>query len=234
MAGLSLITSHTKAYAEQNCGSKGGGVTVIQHSGEPIVCVGGGKRILNSSGSGRDIEIDMDKGPGEAAAVTVKDGADITIVKRLKVIKGRSGLPVIKVLSGGALTLVEEVNVTGATEMQKAIVVEGGNSSVMLNGKLTGFEGGEVKVSNEGTVVFEKGVKGIEGMKVGINNGGGTVRFDGSVTFNNDEAGIKITGDRAGKATVMGMGGTGEMVTMTVNGSGGDGVGIQMDGTGGT
>ncbi|WP_146023856.1 hypothetical protein, partial [Bartonella bovis] len=51
-----------------------------------------------------------------------------------------------------------------------------------------------------------------------------------NMTFNNGtEAGIKITGSK-GNASVIGMG-----KTMTVTkGSGGDGVGIQMDGTGGT
>ncbi|WP_204379513.1 hypothetical protein, partial [Bartonella bovis] len=72
-----------------------------------------------------------------------------------------------------------------------------------------------------------------EEVKVKINDGG-MVRLLGDVTFNNGtEAGIQIKGSK-GNASVMGMGGTGEMVTMTVNGSGGDGVGIQMDGTGGT
>ncbi|WP_146023874.1 hypothetical protein, partial [Bartonella bovis] len=97
MAGLSLITSHTsKAYAQKNCGS-GGTVGVVNN--EPIVCDGGVTRMLNNS-SGSGIEINMDGGSGEAAAVTVKDGADITIIKKITVIKGSgSGLPVINVLN---------------------------------------------------------------------------------------------------------------------------------------
>uniref|UniRef100_UPI00195A5D24 hypothetical protein n=1 Tax=Bartonella bovis TaxID=155194 RepID=UPI00195A5D24 len=79
-----------------------------------------------------------------------------------------------------------------------------------------------VKVSNEGTVVLGEGVKGIEGMKVGI-DGGGTVRLLGDVTFNNDaEAGIQIKGSK-GNASVIGVG-----RTMTVT----KGSGIEMQGTG--
>ncbi|WP_146023840.1 hypothetical protein, partial [Bartonella bovis] len=239
MAGLSLITSHTsKAYAKQNCGNRGGVgvVKTIQHNDQPIVCSSGETRILSSTRDGNEIEINMDRGPVKAAgaAVTVTgQGTNITILKKITVINGSgSGLPVIKVLSGGKLTLDQEVNVTGVTEMQKVIVVDGGNSSVMLNGKLTGFEG--VQVKNGGMVVLGEGVKTITGTGSGsgvVIDGGGTVRFDESVTFNNvTEAGIKIKGSGMGKATVMG-----NLKTMTVTkGSRGDGVGIQMDGTGGT
>ncbi|WP_210162036.1 hypothetical protein, partial [Bartonella bovis] len=55
---------------------------------------------------------------------------------------------VIKVLNKGQLTLDEDVDVEGATGMQKAIVVDGSESSVTLKGKLTGFEGMKVKMSN--------------------------------------------------------------------------------------
>ncbi|WP_158244994.1 hypothetical protein, partial [Bartonella bovis] len=231
VAGLALTSHTSKAYAQdQNCGR---GVGVVSGN-EPIVCGSGGKRTLNSSGG--DINIDMDGGKGsEEAAVTVKGpGTNITIIKSLKVIKGRSGsqnLPVIKVLNKGQLTLDQEVDVKGVKGMQKVISVDGQGSSVTLNGKLTGFEGGEVKVSNEGMVVLGKGVEGIEGMKVGI-DGGGTVRLMKDVAFDNDaEAGIQIKGSGAGKASVIGVGSS---TTMTVNGTGADGVGIQMDGTGGT
>ncbi|ENN92719.1 hypothetical protein BBbe_01860 [Bartonella bovis 91-4] len=91
MAGLALITSHTKAYAQaHNCGSSRG-VTTISGDNKPIVCDGGVTRILNSS-SGRDIEINMDTGPGKSAgaAVTVTgSGTNITIGKTLKVTGGR-------------------------------------------------------------------------------------------------------------------------------------------------
>ncbi|WP_152023202.1 hypothetical protein [Bartonella bovis] len=224
MAGLSLITSHTsKAYANQNCGS-GSGAKVVSGDNKPIVCDSRGTRTLNSSGGG-EIKINMDKDPGKSAAVTVRGPrTEITIIKKLKVTGSKGGgLPVINVLSGGKLTLVEEVDVMGAG-IQKEIVVEGSESSVTLKGKLTGFEG--VQVNNGGMVVLGEKVTGIEGMKVKINDGGGMVRFDENVTFNNGEAGIQITGDGAGKATVMGVG-----RTMTV--TKGSGVnGIQMDGAG--
>ncbi|ENN90499.1 hypothetical protein BBbe_10530 [Bartonella bovis 91-4] len=104
-------------------------------------------------------------------------------------------------------------------KIKKEIVVDGSGSSVTLNGVLKGFERGEVKVSNEGMVVFEKGVEGIEGMKVKINDGGGTVRLMKDVAFNSvGGAGIKIEGNK-GTASVMGMG-SGKTVTMTVNGTG--------------
>ncbi|WP_152023186.1 hypothetical protein [Bartonella bovis] len=227
MAGLALTSHTSKAYANQNCGSGSGAKTISDNVG-PIVCDSGVTRTLNSSRGG-DINIDMDEdmGSGEAAgaAVTVTGpGTNITIGKTLKVTGGLKGKPVIKVERGGALTLVEEVNVKGAgATIKKAIVVEGQGSSVTLNGKLTGFEGGEVKVSKGGTVVLGEGVEGIEGMKVKINDGG-MVNMMGDVAFNNGEAGIKITGSR-GNASVMGMG-----KTMTVTKGGG----IQMDGDGGT
>ncbi|WP_152023204.1 hypothetical protein [Bartonella bovis] len=225
MAGLSLITSHTsKAYADQNCGS---GSVVGTVNNEPIVCDGGVTRILNSRSGGKDININMDKHSGKAA-VTVKDGANITILKKLKVTGSKGGgLPVIKVERGGALTLNEDVDVEGATGMQKAIVVDESGSSVTLNGVLKGFE--RVQVKNGGMVVLGEKVTGIEKVKVKINDGG-TVTLNGNVTFNNDEAGIKIEGS-GGTANVIGVG-----RTMTVNGSGSgsDGVGIQMDGAGGT
>ncbi|WP_152023196.1 hypothetical protein [Bartonella bovis] len=221
MAGLSLITSHTsKAYADQNCGSSGGVGTVktIQHNDQPIVCDSRETRILSSTRGGKDININMDKHSGKAA-VTVKDGANITILKKLKVTGGLKGggLPVIKVLNKGQLTLVEEVDVEGVTGgMQKVIAVEGQGSSVTLKGVLKGFE--RVKINDGGAVTLLK--DGVEIKKVEVNNGG-TVRFDESVAFNNGEAGIKIEG--TGKASVMGMG-----KTMTVTKGGG----IQMDGTG--
>ncbi|ENN90766.1 hypothetical protein BBbe_10410 [Bartonella bovis 91-4] len=211
MAGLALTSHTSKAYAQaHNCGSSGVVGTV---NNEPIVCDGGVTRILNSRSG--DIEINMDTGPGKSAgaAVTVRgSGTNITIGKTLKV-TGSKGKPVIKVERGGALTLVKDVDVKGVT-IKKEIVVDGSESSVTLKGVLKGFDGGEVKVSNEGMIVFEKGVKGIEGMKVKINDGGGMVRFDESVAFNNGEAGIKITGSK-GNASVIGMG-----KTMTVNGTG--------------
>ncbi|WP_158244989.1 hypothetical protein, partial [Bartonella bovis] len=225
MAGLALTSHTSKAYAQKNCGSGGGSVGVVR-DGEPIVCdKSSGTKTLNSS-SGGDININMDMGGGsKEAAVTVKgQGTNITIIKSLKVTgSGGSGLPVIKVLSGGKLTLDEDVSVdvAGAT-IKKEIVVEGQGSSVTLKGVLKGFERMEVK--GGGAIVLGEKVTGIEEVKVGINNGG-VVRFDKSVTFNNDEAGIKIEG--SGGASVIGVG-----RTMTVTKGSGDG--IEMQGTGGT
>ncbi|WP_192812775.1 hypothetical protein [Bartonella bovis] len=228
MAGLSLITSHTsKAYAQaHNCGS-GGGVGTVKNDNKPIVCdSSSGTKTLNSSGGG-EIKINMDKDPGKSAVTVTGSGTNITIIKKITVTgsggKGSDQKPVIKVLNKGQLTLDEDVDVKGVTGgMQKVIAVEGQGSSVTLKGKLTGFE--RVQVKNGGMVVFEKGVKGIEGMKVKINDGG-MVNMMGDVAFNSvGGAGIQITGDGAGKATVMGVG-----RTMTVNGSGS---GIQMEGSG--
>ncbi|WP_146023870.1 hypothetical protein, partial [Bartonella bovis] len=148
MAGLALTSHTSKAYAQaQNCGRGGGSVGVVSGN-EPIVCDrSSGTKTLNSS-SGGEIEINMNTGSGEAA-VTVKNGANITIVaKKLKVTGSKgSGLPVIKVLSGGKLTLNQEVDVKGVTGMiKKEIVVDGSESSVTLKGVLKGFDGGEVKV----------------------------------------------------------------------------------------
>ncbi|WP_204379479.1 hypothetical protein, partial [Bartonella bovis] len=79
--------------------------------------------------------------------------------------------PVINVLNKGQLTLNEEVNVSEATGMiKKEIVVEGQGSSVTLNGVLTGFDGGEVKVSNEGTVVLGEKVTGMQKVEVKMSN----------------------------------------------------------------
>ncbi|WP_146023844.1 hypothetical protein, partial [Bartonella bovis] len=218
MAGLAL-TSHTKAYAQTpNCGGGSSGVGVVRD--EPIVCDSRVTRTLNSSG-GKGISINMDRRSGEAA-VTVKNGADITIGKKITVTGGSGSLPVIKVYGGGKLMLDQEVDVTKAT-IKKEIVVEGAGSSVTLKGVLKGFE--RMEISNGGMVVLGEKVTGIEGMKVKINDGGGTVRLMKDVTFNNGtEAGIKIEGNRAGKASVIGVG-----KTVIVKGSG-----IEVDGNGGT
>ncbi|WP_152023199.1 hypothetical protein [Bartonella bovis] len=230
MAGLALTSHTSKAYANQNCGSSGGGgAKTINDNVGPIVCDGDVTRTLSST-SGGDIKINMDTGPGKSAgaAVTVRgSGTNITIMKKITVKgSGGSGLPVIKVYGGGKLTLNEDVDVGGAT-IKKEIVVDGENSSVTLNGVLTGFEG--VQVNNGGMVVLGEKVTGIEEVKVKINDGG-MVNMMGDVAFNSvGGAGIQITGDGAGKATVMGVG-SGKTVTMTVNGTGADG--IQMDGAG--
>ncbi|WP_210162044.1 hypothetical protein, partial [Bartonella bovis] len=100
LAGLSLITSHTKAYAkQQNCG-------IVSDPNRPIVCDGRSKGVLTTSSDGSEIEIDMSKHSGEA--VKIMSGADITIMKKLtvKVTKwSGKNLPVIKVDGGRKLKL---------------------------------------------------------------------------------------------------------------------------------
>ncbi|WP_192812508.1 hypothetical protein, partial [Bartonella bovis] len=88
LAGLSLITSHTKAYAQsQNC-------TIVDSNrngvvDKPIVC-SGRKGVLNTSSSGRgnkiEMEIKMDMHPDAEAAVTVTgSGTNIIATKKLMV-----------------------------------------------------------------------------------------------------------------------------------------------------
>ncbi|WP_146023859.1 hypothetical protein, partial [Bartonella bovis] len=213
MAGLAL-TSHTKAYADQNCGS-GSSVATVNNVVGPIVCDGGGTKTLNSSG-GSEIKIDMDRHSREEAAVTVTGpGTNITIIAKKLTVTGSkgSGLPVIKVEKGGKLTYVSEA--TGM--IKKEIVVDGSESSVTLKGVLKGFDG--VKINDGGVVVLGEKVTGIEEVKVGINNGG-MVTLMKDVAFNNGtEAGIKIEG--SGKASVIGVG-----RTMTVKGTRG---GIEVE-----
>ncbi|WP_146023823.1 beta strand repeat-containing protein, partial [Bartonella bovis] len=234
MAGLSLITSHTKAYAESNCGKGGSGVSTIRHNDQPIVCDGGVTRILSSTSDGREIEIDMNQGPGEAAVTVTGKGTNITILKKITVTKGKSGsqnLPVIKVLSKGQLTLMGDVDVSRAGMIKKEIEVNGAGSSFTMHGELKGFEG--IQVKDGGAIVLGDGVKTITGKGSGsggieMQGSGGTVTLLGDVAFDSVGAGIKIMGN--GKANVMVKG-----KTMTVKGNGGDGVnGIQMEGTGGT
>ncbi len=101
----------------------------------------------NSSGNGIEINMDTGRNPKEAAVTVKGSGTNITIIaKKLTVINGsgKSGsLPVIKVLNKGQLTLDQEVDVEGVTEMQKVISVDGQGFSVTLKGKLKGFEGGK-------------------------------------------------------------------------------------------
>ncbi|WP_152023250.1 hypothetical protein [Bartonella bovis] len=146
LAGLSLITSHTKAYAQQtkNCtiaNSKGDVVN------EPIVCSGGVTGMLNTSrGRGREIkmEIDMSGHSGEETAVTVTgSGTNIIATKKLMVtgmVKGSGQKPVIKVDNKGKLMLLGEVDVdvtgAGVTGMKKVIEVNSGGT-LMMDGEST-------------------------------------------------------------------------------------------------
>ncbi|WP_152023276.1 hypothetical protein [Bartonella bovis] len=136
LAGLSLITSHTKVYAKQKC-------PMVESTGdvvnEPIVCDGGKGTLTTTKGSGGEIkmEIDMSKHSGEEAAVTIKNGADIIATKKLMVTKWSGKGPVIKVEgSGGKLMLLGgvEVDVTGVG-MKKVIEVNKGGELMLLGGR---------------------------------------------------------------------------------------------------
>ncbi|ENN91106.1 hypothetical protein m02_10440 [Bartonella bovis m02] len=216
LAGLSLITSHTKVYAkQQNCGtvsSDGSGVV-----NKPIVCDrSSGTMVLNtSSGRGNEIEINMSKHSNAETAVTITgSGTNIIATKKLKVtgmVKGGSGKgPVIKVLSGGKLMLHGgvEVEVTGAG-MKKVIEVNSGGT-LMMDGEST------IKVKGDGT--------GLVGVQMGSME---KLMMMRNVIFENVSEGINIKGGGSGGSVmVMGLGKT----TMTVKNSGS--VGIKVEDTG--
>ncbi|WP_152023263.1 hypothetical protein [Bartonella bovis] len=129
LAGLSLITSHTKVYAkQQKC------PMVDNSSGVgPIVCDKGETGMLTTTSSGGskiEMDIDMGKHPDAEAAVTIKNRADIIATKKLKVkvTKWSGQKPVIKVDGGGKLTLKGEVEVTGVVGTGKVIEVNKGGS----------------------------------------------------------------------------------------------------------
>ncbi|ENN92912.1 hypothetical protein m02_10120 [Bartonella bovis m02] len=235
LAGLSLITSHTKAYAQsQNCtiaNSKGDGVV-----DKPIVCDKGATGMLNTSGGGSEIEIDMSKHP-DKEAVKIMSGANIMIMKKLKVtgmVKG-SG-PVIKVERGGKLMLLGEVDVEGVTGMKKVIMVEGG-MVVLGDGvkKVVGKGVEKVIEVNGGGTLMMMGEVEVEGVTEGINiNGSKGVEFIGTgkgtlmlnmVEISGFETGVEAT---AGTLKMMG-------TTITVKrgvGSGNYGVGVGVSGSG--
>ncbi|WP_152023251.1 hypothetical protein [Bartonella bovis] len=176
LAGLSLITSHTKVYAQQNClmaSSNRNGVV-----NGPIVCSGGSKGVLTTTSSnGNEIKIDMSGHSGKEA-VKIMSGADITIMKKLTVTKWSDQKPVIKVLSGGKLTLKGEVTFEGVTG--KVIEVNGG--MLMLDG-VGMIEG-----------------KGVGSGPVMLVNNGGTLMMMG-------KSKITIKGDGSGKGVQMGSNG---------------------------
>ncbi|WP_152023280.1 hypothetical protein [Bartonella bovis] len=228
LAGLSLITSHTKAYAQQNCpmvdNSRGDVVD------EPIVCDGrsGGKGMLNTSrgGSGNEIkmEIKMDMHPSAEAAVTVTgSGTNIIATKKLMVTVTKwsgKNLPVIKVDKGGKLILDGgvEVDVTGAgvTGMKKVIEVNGGETLMLM---------GESKITIKGDG------SGGNGKVVGVQMGSmEKLVMMRNVTFEGVTEGININGSKEG-VMVMGLGMGLEKTTMTVKNSGSVGIKVEDTGT---
>ncbi|WP_192812521.1 hypothetical protein [Bartonella bovis] len=236
LAGLSLITSHTKAYAQsQNC-------TIVSDNNKPIVCdKSSGTMVLNINRGGKEIKIDMSGHSGKEAVKITGSGTNIMTTKSLKftvtgAVKG-SG-PVIKVEKGGKLMLHEgvEVDVTGVTGMKKVIMVDGG--MLMVDKQLTGVEGVQVK---GGMIVLGDGVKKVVGGRsegwggsgVEFIGTGGTLMMMGDVTFEGVTEGININGGGSGgAANVMGMGMGLEKTTMTVKNSGSGVVGIKVQDTG--
>ncbi|WP_343358098.1 hypothetical protein AAJP84_04310 [Bartonella schoenbuchensis] len=241
LAGLALMTSQTKVYAQaQNCKGLGGS---DDNENQPIVCDGGKNGTGWSSRGGPansgewgglsvNRTINMNKYSGKAA-VTVYNGsggrAKIMIKDKLTVTdsKGTSNnTTAIKVERGGELALVGGVDVTG---VKKGIVVEGRGSSVMVLQGTIGVRakggGSLIEVSNNGKVVLMKGVKvgtvseNVNG-EVVINNGG-TVELMGTGLSVSKGTGIKIMG--TGTATVRGGG-----ATITLQGGG---TGMDVEGT---
>ncbi|WP_192812517.1 hypothetical protein, partial [Bartonella bovis] len=202
LAGLSLITSHTKAYAKQNC-------TIVSDNNKPIVCSGGKGGTLTTSGDDSEIKINMSGHSGKEA-VKIMSGADIMIMKKLKVtgmVKG-SG-PVIKVLSGGKLMLKGGVEVDGVTG--KVIEVDGG-MIVLGDGvkKVEGSGSGEVMLVNNGGTLMMMGnsaitIKG-DGSGKGVQMGSmETLVMMRNVTFEGVTEGININGGKGTGLSVMGM-----------------------------
>ncbi|ENN92716.1 hypothetical protein m02_10260, partial [Bartonella bovis m02] len=188
--------------------------------------------MLTTKGSG-DIEIKMNMHPS-AEAVKITGGADITIMKKLKV-TGWSGknLPVIKVEKGGELTLKGGVEVEGVVGTGKVIEVDGG-MVVLGEGvkKVEGKGSGEVMLVNNGGTLMMMGnsaitIKGSGGKGVQMGSTETLVMMR-NVIFENVSEGINIKGSKETGLSVMGMG-VGK-TTMTVNGSGV--VGIKVEGSG--
>ncbi|MEL6093433.1 right-handed parallel beta-helix repeat-containing protein [Bartonella schoenbuchensis] len=229
LAGLALMTSQTKVYAQaQNCkGLAGGG----DESDKPIVCDGKGPDGSGDKGvlSGKR-DIDMNEHSGAEAAVTVT-GANtkIRIVAPLTVTDKSSASQKtgIKVDRQGKLTLVGGVSVEG---VQKGIMVSDSGSSVTVMTGSIGVraQGGGplIEVKNSGKVVLmeEVTVGTISGNNAGevvINNGGDVMLM--GTRFNNVKMGMVVKGTK-GTATVRGGG-----ATITLQGSGSKG--LVMEGT---
>ncbi|WP_208541686.1 hypothetical protein, partial [Bartonella capreoli] len=258
LAGLALMTSQTKVYAGKNCKGVAGGED--SESGL-IVCDGtrpdgSGWSVDGGWGelSGTNRNIDMSVHSRDEAAVTVynKSGREtkIRIKSKLTVTNksGKNNNPAIKVEKGGKLALVGGVNVT---EVKKGIVVDGPRSSVMvLQGTIGVLTGGGpvIELSNNGKVVLNDGVtvgpiSGNVNGEVVINNGG-TLRMDGQ-SFTGVTTGIVVKGAtgtanvRGGATITVKQGGTGmdvegnaNVMDMTIKGSGGNGMGVLINGSG--
>ncbi|ENN93967.1 autotransporter [Bartonella bovis m02] len=237
LAGLSLITSHTKVYAQnQNCTIADSNRNGVVNG--PIVC-SGRKGVLTTSGSnGNEIEINMSGHP-DKEAVKIMSGANIMIMKKLMVTVTKwsgKNLPVIKVDKGGKLMLLGgvEVDVTGVG-MKKVIEVNGGMLMLDGVGMIEGKGSGEVMLVNNGGTLMMMGeskitIKG-DGSGKGVQMGSmEKLMMMRDVTFENVSEGINIEGSMGG-VMVMGMGTGMGKTTMTVKNSGSGVVGIKVQDT---
>ncbi|MEL6093922.1 beta strand repeat-containing protein [Bartonella schoenbuchensis] len=230
LAGLALMASQTKVYAQaQNCkgltGDRNGDA-----SDKPIVCDGTDKGSGWRNGVGTltgNRTIDMGVHSGVAVTITGQK-AKITIKSTLTVRdSGGTGnnTTAIKVSGQGKLT----VDNADVAEVQKGIVVENKGSSVtVVQGKIGVRAGGGpvIEVKNEGEVVFNRGVTVgtiSESREVMVIENGGTLKLDGQ-DFKNVKTGIVVRGN--GTANVKGG------ATITVKQGGGGGTGFKMQGTG--
>ncbi|WP_208540662.1 right-handed parallel beta-helix repeat-containing protein, partial [Bartonella capreoli] len=257
LAGLALMTSQNKVYAQaQNCKGLGGDK---DSAFDPIVCdgttdgrgSGGGPAKSGEWGvlSGENRNIDMSKHSDKAAVTVTGPSTNITIKSELRVTnKSGKNTTAIKVEKGGKLALVGGVDVT---DVKKGIVVDGRGSSVMVVKGTIGVRAGRdagpvIEVSNNGKVMLNEWVtvgtvSGNVNGEVVINNGG-TVTLDGQ-DFKNVTTGIKIKGTTGiatvrGRATInlasSGTGleveGTANVMELNINGSGGKGTGVVING----
>ncbi|MEL6093452.1 beta strand repeat-containing protein [Bartonella schoenbuchensis] len=256
LAGLALMTSQTKVYAQpQNC--KGlAGSSDGDDGKQLIVCdeTGTGSGWKKRDGWGEltgNRTINM-SGKSDKAAVTVTNSTKIRIKSTLTVTdsSGTGNNTAIKVHNKGVLKLVGGVNVTG---VQKGVDVSGSGSSVTVMTGSIGVRaqggGSLIEVKNSGKVVLMEGVTvtGSGSGEVVVINNGGTVEL-GGVQLKDVKTGIVVKG--GGNANVKGgatitvkQGGTGfkmegtataNVMDMTINGSGGGGnrTGVEMGSTG--
>ncbi|MEL6089203.1 right-handed parallel beta-helix repeat-containing protein [Bartonella schoenbuchensis] len=240
LAGLALMTSQTKVYAQaQNCKGVAGGDGDGQgddKGDQPIVCDGmaNGTGVRNGDGWGElsgDRDIDMNGHSGETAVTITGASTKIRIKSTLKVWDSDGGRssndnPAIKVDGGGELT-VDDADVGG---VKKGIVVENKGSSVTVMTGSIGVGKGMgpvIEVRDNGEVVLMKGVtvgvsEGSTG-EVVINNGGDVTLM--GTRFDNVTTGIVVKGN--GTANVRGEG-----ATITVKQGGMGGTGFKMEGSG--
>ncbi|MEL6093941.1 hypothetical protein [Bartonella schoenbuchensis] len=257
LAGLALMASQTKVYAQaQNCkgltGDRNGDA-----SDKPIVCDGTDKGSGWRNGVGElsgKRNIDMSGHSGQAAVTITGPRTNIRISSELKVrdSRGSNNNPAIKVSDRGVLMLVGDVSVEG---VQKGIEVSDSGSSVtVVQGKIGVRKAGGgslIEVKNSGKVVLMEevtvGTISESGEVVVINNGGDVMLM--GTRFNNVKTGIVVKGggnaNVKGGATItvkqdgtgfkMQGAGTADVMDMMITGNvgGGNRTGVVMEGQGG-